>query len=114
MAVITRVKGSVDQGGRSASCQPTATQVNLCQGQDNALCRLDGITVQTSTGMAGYGYQADGQSVSFCGAAGGGIMHLIQNVFLGQNPQRAFKDLPCGFSQPVGIVYDPSGPSSGV
>ena len=90
---------------------PTATVANLCQGQDNALCDLGTITVHTQTGMAGYGFQAGGQSA--CDGGPAGIRHTIQNVFLGQNPDRALKRLGCGFAAPVEIGYDPRSPALG-
>jgi hypothetical protein len=83
---------------------PTATLVNLCNGQDNALCTLTGITVHTRTGMAGYGFEAG--NLTSCGDGSRGSFHTIQNLFLGQDPDRAFKHLGCGFATPVGIVYD--------
>jgi hypothetical protein len=94
---------------------PTATRSSLCQGQENALCALNGITVHTRSGHAGYGFQAGGQNVPLCGdASTGGTLHMVQNVFLGRDPNRETGRLPCGFLQPVGIVYDPLGPSAGV
>ena len=64
--------------------------------------------------MAGYAYRAGGQGVPFCGQAPTGIMYMVQNVFLGENPDRALKQLPCGFQQVAGIVYDRLGPASGL
>ena len=92
---------------------PTATQADLAQGQDDALNSLGGITISQRTGMAGYAYQAGGQGVTFCDETESGIMHIFQNVVLAQNPDRALKQLPCGFRQPAGIVYDKLGPVSG-
>ena len=92
---------------------PTATQADLAQGQDDALNSLGGITISQRTGMAGYAYQAGGQGVTFCDETESGIMHIFQNVFLAQNPDRALKQLPCGFRKPAGIVYDKLGPVSG-
>jgi hypothetical protein len=92
---------------------PELTRVNLCQGSDDAICDLRGITVHTATGMAGYGFQAGGQGLSACGGGGSGVLETIQNVFLGDNPERGLKFVGCGYAQPVGIVYDPNGPASG-
>jgi hypothetical protein len=86
---------------------PTATRANLCQGQDKALCSLNGITVHTPTGMAGYGFEAGG--LAACGGGPTGSFHTLQNLFLGQQPDRAFKQFGCGYATPVGIVYDPHG-----
>jgi hypothetical protein len=52
--------------------------------------------------------------VPFCGQATSGIAYMVQNVFLGENPERALKQLPCGFEQVAGIVYDRLGPASGI
>ncbi len=93
---------------------PTATIASLMQGQDNALNDLTGITISQRTGMAGYAYQAGGQGVSYCDQVNTGIMHVVQNVFLAQDPDRGLKQLPCGFQQTAGIVYDKLGPVSGM
>jgi hypothetical protein len=86
---------------------PTATRSVLCQGQDDRLCGLGGITVNQRTGMAGYSFFAGGQGDrAFCGESSGGVMHLLQNVFLGEDPERGLKLLPCGFRHPAGIVYE--------
>lgn len=90
---------------------PTATRANLCQGQDNALCGLNGITVHTPTGMAGYGFEAGG--LAACGGGPPGSFHTLQNLFLGQQPDRAFKQFGCGYATPVEIAYDPHGPVQG-
>ena len=92
---------------------PTATRADLCQGQDNALCNLVGITVSQRTGNLGYGFQAGGQGVTFCGETGGGVMYRVQNISLLAGTDRNFKELPCGFRQPAGIVYDRLGPANG-
>ncbi len=92
---------------------PQATRADLCQGQDDRLCDLVGITVQQRTGMAGYGYLAGNQGVMFCNENTTGIMYALQNVFLGQNPDRGLKRAPCGFRQPAGILYDRLGPADG-
>jgi hypothetical protein len=97
----------------SPAAAPTATQVDLCQGEDDALCTLHGITISQRTGMAGYGFQAGGQTVPFC-AGGNGTMNVVQNIFLGTDPDRGRKALPCGYPEPVGIVYDRLGPASGL
>jgi hypothetical protein len=89
-----------------AAPAPVATQADLCNGQDNALCRLNGITVNQPTGMVGYGFQAGGQGVVQCNGGPGGILHTFQNVFLGQDPERALKFSGCGFTQPAGMVYE--------
>ena len=93
---------------------PTATIANLGQGQENALYDLNGITISQRTGMAGYAFRAGGQGVPFCGQTISGIEYMVQNVFLGDDPDRALKQLPCGFQQVAGIVYDRLGPVSGV
>lgn len=86
---------------------PTATRAVLCQGQDDRLCGLGGLTINQRTGMAGYSFSAGGQGDRpFCGESSGGVMHLLQNVFLGQNPESGLKLLPCGFRHPAGIVYE--------
>jgi hypothetical protein len=86
---------------------PTETRSVLCQGQDDRLCGLGGITVNQRTGMAGYSFFAGGQGDRpYCGESSGGVMHLLQNVFLGEDPERGLKILPCGFRHPAGIVYD--------
>ncbi len=93
---------------------PTATRAVLCQGQDDRLCNLGGITINQRTGMAGYGFQAGGQGDrKYCGESGGGVMYLFQNIFLAANPEQGLKALPCGFRHPAGIVYDKLGPQSG-
>ena len=105
------------QGGQHAWVEtdaPTATLADLGQGQEDALYDLNGITISQRTGMAGYAYRAGGQGVPFCGQATSGIAYMVQNVFLGENPDRALKQLPCGFEQVGGIVYDRLGPASGI
>lgn len=93
---------------------PTATIANLGQGQQNALYDLNGITISQRTGMAGYAYRAGGQGVPFCGQTLSGIQYMVQNVFLGENPNSGLKQLPCGFEQVAGIVYDRLGPVTGI
>jgi hypothetical protein len=64
--------------------------------------------------MAGYSFSAGGQGDRpYCGETGGGVMHLFQNVFLGDNPERGLKVLPCGFRHPAGIVYERLAPANG-
>ena len=92
---------------------PTATLGDLCGGQDNALCDLNEITIGQRTGMAGYSFQAGGQNIDLCDGGTASIQQVIQNVFLGQNAQSGFKQLSCGFTQPVGIVYERLGPPDG-
>ncbi len=92
---------------------PTATLGALCAGQDNALCDLNEITIGQRTGMAGYSFQAGGQNIDLCDGDTASIQQVIQNVFLGQNAQSGFKQLSCGFTQPVGIVYERLGPPDG-
>jgi hypothetical protein len=93
---------------------PTATIANLGQGQENALYDLNGITISQRTGMAGYAFRAGGQGVPFCGQTLSGIEYMVQNVFLGQDPNSGLKQLPCGFEQVAGIVYDRLGPVTGI
>jgi len=92
---------------------PTATLGDLCAGQDNALCDLNEITIGQRTGMAGYSFQAGGQNIALCDGGTASILQVIQNIFLGQNAQSGFKQLSCGFTQPVGIVYERLGPPDG-
>ncbi|MDX2165441.1 MAG: hypothetical protein SF182_00185 [Deltaproteobacteria bacterium] len=97
-----------------AGAAPTATRAVLCQGQDDRLCTLGGLTVNQRTGMVGYSFSAGGQGDRpYCGESSGGVMHLVQNVFLGDDPERALKLLPCGFRHPAGIVYDRLAASNG-
>jgi hypothetical protein len=93
---------------------PTATIADLGQGQENALYDLNGITISQRTGMAGYAFRAGGQGVPFCGQGLSGIEYMVQNVFLADDPDRALKQLPCGFQQVAGIVYDRLGPADGM
>lgn len=93
---------------------PTATLADLAQGNDNALNDVTGITISQRTGMAGYAYLAGGQGVPFCGQGTSGIMHMLQNVFLGEDPDKALKQLPCGFQQTAGIVYEKLGSPTGL
>jgi hypothetical protein len=90
---------------------PTATRANLCQGQDNALCGLNGITVHTPIGMTGYGFEAGG--LAACDGGPTGSFHTFQNLFLGQQPDRAFKQFGYGYATLVEIAYDPHGPIQG-
>lgn len=92
---------------------PTATITSLMEGDDNALNGVAGITLSQRTGMAGYAYHAGGQGVPFCGQSATGIMHVIQNVFLGEGADSGLKQVSCGFEQTAGIVYDKLGPPSG-
>lgn len=92
---------------------PTATITSLMEGDDDALNGVAGITLSQRTGMAGYAYHAGGQGVPFCGQSATGIMHVIQNVFLGEDADSGLKQVPCGFEQTAGIVYDKLGPPSG-
>lgn len=92
---------------------PTATLVDLCAGQDDALCELNEITMGQRTGMAGYSFQAGGQNIDLCDGGTAAIQQVIQNIFLGQDAEGGFKQLDCGFTQPVGIVYERLGPADG-
>jgi hypothetical protein len=92
---------------------PTATLGDLCAGQDNALCELNEITVSQRTGMAGYTFQAGGQNIALCDGGSAAIQQVMQNIFLAAPAQSGFKQLPCGFTQPLGIVYERLGPADG-
>ncbi|MDX2167708.1 MAG: hypothetical protein SF182_11615 [Deltaproteobacteria bacterium] len=93
---------------------PTALRGALCQGQDDRLCGLGGISINQRSGMAGYSFSAGGQGDRpFCGESGSGVMHLVQNVFLGERPERGLKTLPCGFRFPAAIAYERLGTASG-
>lgn len=92
---------------------PTATRDVLCQGHDDRLCNLTAITISQRTGNLGYAYQAGGQGVAYCGEASGGVMHLVQNISLITGSDRALKQIPCGFREPAGILYDRLGPADG-
>src|SRR5215470_12940433 len=106
------------QNGQHAWVQtdaPTATIADLGQGQEDALYDLNGITVSQRTGMVGYAFRAGGQGVPFCGQTLSGIEYMVQNLFLGRDdPDSGLKQLPCGFQQVAGIVYDRLGPASGI
>ena len=88
---------------------PTQTRTSLCEGNDGAVCELNGITVHTASGMVGYGFSG---GTPLCGG-GSGIGYTARNLFLGHDPERALKALSCGYAQPVGILYDASGPATG-
>jgi len=90
-----------------------ASIANLMQGNDNALNDVTGITLSQRTGVAGYSYLAGGQGVPFCGQTASGIMHMLQNVFLGEDPDSALKQLPCGFQQTAGSFYEKLGSPTG-
>ncbi len=92
---------------------PTATLADLCDGEDDALCDLNEITISQRTGMAGYSFQAGGQDIDLCDGNTAAIQQVIQNIFLGQGAESGFKDLPCGFTEPVGIMYERLGPADG-
>src|SRR5262245_17562513 len=93
-----------------STAAPTATRSVLCQGQDDRLCNLLGITVGQRTGNVGYAYQAGGQGVTACGDATGGVLYTVQNISLAAGNDRNLKQLACGFREPAGIVYDRLGP----
>jgi hypothetical protein len=64
--------------------------------------------------MAGYSFSAGGQGDRpYCGETSGGVMHLLQNLFLADDPERGLKVLPCGFRHPAGIVYERLGAAAG-
>lgn len=88
---------------------PSATDAQLCQGNDGAICALHGLTVNTATGMAGYSYFAGDQGVTFCGGSGASSVNMIQGVFLGDNPDSGLKLSSCGSPDPMPIVYAPTG-----
>lgn len=127
--VITEASAPLDAGTRyqhslklayangarawTAGPAPQFTRSNLCQGTSGGICELNGLTVHTATGMAGYGFSAGDAQTTGCTTGATGNLHTIQNVFLGENPDRAFKRLGCGATQPVGIVYDAQGPAVG-
>jgi hypothetical protein len=93
---------------------PVQTRTALCQGQDDRICTLGGITVNQRTGMAGYSFSAGGQGDRpFCGQSSSGVMHLVQNVFLGERPERGLKTLSCGFHSPAAIAYERLGSAGG-
>jgi hypothetical protein len=93
---------------------PTATRGDLCQGLDDRLCNLGGITIHQRTGNLGYAFQAGGQGVPLCGQSGdGGLMYMIQNISLANGRDRALKQLECGFSDPAAVAYDRLGPRDG-
>ncbi|MEO7335307.1 MAG: hypothetical protein ABIV63_01900, partial [Caldimonas sp.] len=100
------------QGGAhvwQSTSAPTQTRTSLCQGNAGAVCELNGISVHTASGMVGYGYSG---GTTLCGG-GTGIGHTARNLFLGHDADRALKSLGCGYAQPVGILYDTSGPTVG-
>lgn len=111
-----RLIGVPRQGTRTWLETPTpsrATRAELCQGQDDRLCSLLGITISQRTGNLGYAYQAGGQGIAFCGEADGGVMYLVQNISTLSGTDRNFKQLSCGFREPAGVVYDRLGPADG-
>lgn len=89
---------------------PQQTLVNLCSGGDSAVCELTGVTVNTASGMAGYGFRSSVQSLC---SGGSGSGYTARNLFLGHDPDSAAKSLGCAYSQPVGLLYDPVGPAAG-
>lgn len=104
------------QGGHRewvTAAAPTAVASGLCQGGDNNICSLNGLTVHTPSGMAGYGFNAGGQGVSLCSGGNAASMYTLQNVFLGREPESALKFSGCGYTDPVGIVYSSHGPTVG-
>jgi hypothetical protein len=109
------LKLEVEDGGHVwvETDAPTATRAELCQGSDDRLCDPTGIAINQRTGMVGYAYEAGGQGVPFCGQSNTGTMHVVQNLFLADNPDRGLKQLTCGFDQPAGIVYDRLGVLNG-
>ncbi|MDX2166116.1 MAG: hypothetical protein SF182_03610 [Deltaproteobacteria bacterium] len=109
-------KLAYQQGARvwlDGASAPTATRDVLCQGQDDRLCNLTGITISQRTGNLGYAYQAGGPGVAYCGEVAGGVMHLVQNISLISGRDRALKQISCGFREPAGILYDRLGPADG-
>jgi hypothetical protein len=97
----------------STSSPPPQTRANLGTGADNQLVALHGITVHTATGNAGYGFEAGGQGVGLCGGGTASSLSSIENVFLGDRPERRLMFSSCGAAQPIGIAYDPHGAATG-
>lgn len=93
----------------STTGAPTQTRTSLQPGADNVLGALYGITVQSATGNAGYAFAAGGQGISVCSGNPAASLSSVRNVFLGDNPDSAAKFSNCGATQPMGIVYDPTG-----
>jgi hypothetical protein len=101
------------QGGAHAwqatSNAPTQTITSLKPGADGVLTALYGVTLNTASGNAGYGFAAGGQGIGVCGTGSSGSPAGLRNVFLGDNPDSMAKFSSCGASQPMGICYDPIG-----
>lgn len=92
---------------------PTATVADLEPGNNAGLNDVTALTLSQRTGIAGYAYLAGGQSVPFCGQTTSGIMHMLQNVFLGEDPDSELKQLPCGFQQSASVAYEKLGATTG-
>jgi hypothetical protein len=88
---------------------PTQTVTSLQPGADNVLTALYGVTVNTATGNAGYGFAAGGQGIGVCGGGAASSPAGLRNVFLGDKPDSFAKFSTCGATQPMGICYDPHG-----
>jgi hypothetical protein len=96
-----------------AAAAPTVTAAAACGDSDGGLCALNGLTVNTALGMAGYAYRAGGQGMRLCNQNVADAMYVVQNVFLGANPESGSKLSPCGLTAPPGLVYDSAGPAMG-
>lgn len=101
------------QHGWTAAAAPQQTQANLCNGSDDAICALSSLSVHTASGMAGYSYLAGGPGMTACDTGAAGTVYTAHNIFLGTEPDRGLKQMSCGYTQPVGVVYDPLGAAVG-
>ncbi len=97
----------------SRAAAPANTWTSLEPASDGGLNALHGLTVHTSSGMAGYAFAAGGQGISLCSKNPATSVHSIRNVFLGDNPGNGAKLSACGETQPMAIVYSSSTPALG-
>jgi len=94
---------------QATSSAPTQTVTSLQPGADGVLTALYGVTVNTATGSAGYGFAAGGQGIGVCNSGASSSPAGLRNVFLGNGPDSLAKFSSCGATEPMGICYDPHG-----
>jgi hypothetical protein len=94
--------------------QPTAVITDLNGGTTgHNLAKLVNITLNDKAHLLGYGWQASGQRLPFCGSPDptDGQIYAFQNISILADPEAALKFPSCGFSAQPYLVYDQFGPA---
>lgn len=87
---------------------PTETAISGCGFNDGQICKLAGITINSTAGDVGYVFESYSSAAGLCGSNSGSPQQLFQfaNMSITDNPQSTYFYSGCGFRGSPRIVYD--------